>query len=505
MNNLDDILNDLGLKDMTCNKLLNIKEDKQTKVDMQEFKRLYKDNPAAFCEDVLNFKSENFQEDILLSVRDNKRTAVRSGQGVGKTAVVSCLIIWYLCTRENAKIIATAPSMNQIFTVLWSELSKWLDGSFVEQFLTQTKSKLYMNGHEKIWFAQAKTATTKEGMAGLHADNMLIICDEASGIIDDILETLQGTISGEDNRLLYLSNPTKLTGVFYDAFHANRDKFNCIRVNSENAKRVSKENIEMLANYGRDSNIYKVRVLGEFPTDEDDVFINLSLLEDAVNIESDYMTNNVIDSSKINRVTIGVDVSRFGDDETVISPKLNNSLVQQIIRRKQSTTKTANDIILICKQIRDKYSYNSHIVIVIDDTGVGGGVTDTLLDNINKLNLSKTHVLPINFAQSAKHKYYYDMTTAVWGYVRELLGFNADGERNKCIVKLPNDNKLLAQFSTRKFTVTTGGKIQVTPKKKMKQDGIKSPDRADAAAMACYPINWQSLENKKSGGNVGCV
>ena len=126
----------------------------------------------------------------------------------------------------------------------------------------------------KNWFAFPKTATTKEGIAGQHADHLLVIADEASGIKDDILETLLGTITGEENKLLFISNPTRTSGVYYNAFHQNRAMFNCIHVNSENSIRVDRENIDMLAkSYGKDSNVYRVRVLGEFPSQEDDVFI----------------------------------------------------------------------------------------------------------------------------------------------------------------------------------------------------------------------------------------
>lgn len=506
MNNfLDDTLKELDMLNKSVYDILGFKgfEKKTEDVDMEEFVEMYKDDPVAFCEDILSFFPDEHQKKILISVRDNKRTAVRSGQGVGKTATVACLVLWYICVKENAKIIATAPSMNQLFTVLWSELSKWLNDTYIEKFLTHTKTKLYMNGFEATWFAQPKTATTKEGMAGLHAENLLIICDEASGIKDDILETLQGTISQEDNRLLLISNPTKNTGVYFDAFHMNRDAYNCMRINSEESEHVNRENIEMLAKgYGKDSNVYKVRVLGDFPTDEDDVFIPLSLIEDSINTEVDYMINGQEDIRLINRITIGVDVARFGNDSTAIAIKVNNNIIEVIEKHKQALTTTAGNILMIYQKLVDKFAYKGHVVAIIDDTGVGGGVTDYLAEVIKQQHLNNFHVMPINFASSTKSKYYSDMTTTVWGYVRELLGFKADGEKGKSEIRLPNDNKLVAQLSTRKYRILTNGKLQVIPKKEMKKEGIPSPDKADAVTMSCFPINWHALdktENKTSG------
>ena len=241
--------------------------EKIEQIDYDELVDLYYDDPVGFSEDVLDFHPDDKQKEIMLSVRDHKRTSVRSGQGVGKTATVACIIIWYMLFRDVAKIIATAPTKQQLNIVLWPEIAKWLTDTYAENFLTLTKTMLYMVGYELEWFATAKTATKKENMAGLHADNMLIIVDEASGVSDEILETLLGTITGVDNRILFISNPTRNSGIFYDSHHKDRDQFHCIHIDAETCERTDKENIAMLKRkYGADSNVVKVRVKENFPT-----------------------------------------------------------------------------------------------------------------------------------------------------------------------------------------------------------------------------------------------
>jgi hypothetical protein len=120
-------------------------QEKIESINFSDLIDLYYDDPVAFSEDVLNFYPDDKQEEIMLSVRDNKRTTVRSGQGVGKTATVACIIIWYMLFRESAKVIATAPTRQQLNIVLWPEIAKWLSGTYADTFLTLTKSEMRLN------------------------------------------------------------------------------------------------------------------------------------------------------------------------------------------------------------------------------------------------------------------------------------------------------------------------------------------------------------------------
>ena len=459
-----------------------------SQIDFDKIIEFYYDKPVEFAEDFLKFKADDKQSEIMTSIRDRKRTAVRSGQGIGKTATVACIIIWYLCTRYNAKVIATAPNITQLYTVLWAELAKWLQDSVISQFVTHTKTRLYMNGYEKNWFAFPKTATTKEGIAGQHADHLLVIADESSGIKDEILETLLGTITGKYNKILFISNPTRTSGVYYNAFHQNRNMFNCIHVNSENSIRVDRENIKMLAeSYGKDSNVYRVRVLGEFPKSEDDVFIPIEWVERATIKETPEFQKQDIEIIKI-----GVDVARFGDDESAIVPNINNSIESIFVYKHNKTTTLTGKIINLTKEYYNIYS-KAQIFIIVDEIGVGGGVVDRLIELLETeyIGLSdRVKVIPCNVSHSSRSKKYADMTTFIWGTVRNLL------EQQE--LRIPNDNNLIGQLSSRKYEVLSNGKLQIESKKKMKARGLKSPDRGDALTLACIPINLES-EDRKTG------
>lgn len=466
--------------------------EKIEQIDYGEMVDLYYDDPIGFAEDVLSFYPDDKQKEIMLSVRDNKRTSVRSGQGVGKTATVACIIIWYMLFRDMAKIIATAPTRQQLSIVLWPELAKWLSGTYADSFLTLTKTMLYMVGFELEWFTTAKTATKKENIAGIHADNMLIVVDEASGVSDEILEALLGTITGVDNRILFISNPTRNSGIFYDSHHKDRGDFHCIHIDADLSERTDKKNIEMLKRkYGADSNAVKVRVKGEFPDQEDDVFIQLHVVMRGVNTDYD-------DSETIQTIDIACDVAREGGDETVIGTKINNKVLPFLIRNGQDTMATVGDIMRTANLLHDRYPAVS-IVVRIDDTGVGGGVTDRLKE-IKKLDcLEWLWIIPVKFGIPIKHKFYYDTTTLMAAIVKDLLSeVDEQGNAKECELVLPNDDELIAQLTVRKYGIyESKGKIKLESKKEMKKRGLKSPDRADCLFLLCLPVTVQDAVTAK--------
>lgn len=345
-----------------------------------------------------------------------------------------------------------------------------------------------MNGHEKRWFATARTATKPENMQGFHEDNMLFIVDEASGVADPIMEAILGTLSGENNKLLLCGNPTKTSGTFYDAFHSSRRMYKRHTVSSEESLRTNKENIkDLIERFGYDSNVVRVRVRGLFPEQENDIFIALQLLEDSVNLEVD-LAEDEEGAYVPDRIDIGVDVARFGDDDTVIATKLDKVIPKLLSRHGQNTMRTVGDIVRIYRDFMEKYpEYDNYVYVKIDDTGVGGGVTDRLneLKEDPAEGLDKMVIVPVNFAnKSPKTKsarFYDDIVTWMWANVRELMKAKE--------VKLPDDSVLLGEFSTRKYYFQSNGKIKLESKKELKKRGLSSPDRADAVALACMPVH----------------
>ncbi len=484
---------------------------------LDEMLPVWINSPVDFCRDVLLFEPDNWQMEALEHIRDNPRVAVKSGQGVGKTGVEACTLIWFLLCFPYARIVATAPTKQQLNDVLWSEVAKWMNNSpLLSMLLKWTKTYIYMIGYEKRWFAVARTATKPENMQGFHEDNMLFIVDEASGVADPIMEAIRGTLSGDNNKLLMMGNPTKVTGAFHDAFTIDRAQWVCMTVSSRESSRTNKDNITSLdRKYGRNSNVVRVRVDGEFPEQDDDVFINISWLEQSINTQInddtlkalgeyvDDQGNRIHRPEKIWRVDIGCDVARFGDDKTVIGYRINE--VVRIYKKYngQDTTWTSGAVAELFKEIRGKYQYRGPVPVKVDDGGVGGGVVDQLRSFLrtDPALFSGMHIFPVNFGQPIKHKHYADTTTFMMAVVRDLIApFDADGNnRDIPEVVLPNDDDLVGQLSCRKYGFTSNGKQKVESKKEMKDRGLTSPDEADCLLLVCLPVKIKNGGNKSNG------
>ena len=447
----------------------------------------YRKDPVLFAQEVLKFEPDEWQEDALMDLAANPKVAIKSGQGVGKTGLEAVALLWFLCCYPYPRIVATAPTKQQLHDVLWSEVSKWQSRSpLLSKILKWTKTYIYMVGNEKRWFAVARTATKPENMQGFHEDNMLFIVDEASGVADVIMEAVLGTLSGENNKLLMCGNPTRTSGTFFDAFNGDRAQYKCHTVSSRNSPRTNKENIASLdRKYGKKSNVVRVRVDGEFPEQEDDVFIMLSIIEHCTMLD-------LPEDTPIKRISFGVDVARYGSDETVIAKNVGGKITLPVMFRGQSLMTTVGKIVLLYREVISEYpAYRGKIYVNIDDCGLGGGVTDRLEEVQREEKLNRMVIVPVNAAakvpddavEDGKGKVkagdiYDNMTTYLWGTVKDKMIAEE--------ISLENDNEMVAQFSCRKYRLTSRGKMVLESKEEMKKREIPSPDRADAVALSCY-------------------
>ncbi len=446
----------------------------------------YADHPTAFVKDIIQATPDKEQAKILESVAKNQLTTVRSGHGVGKSTVEAWVVIWFLLTRPFPKIPCTAPTQHQLFDILWAEISKWIrNNPILQKDLIWTKEKVYIKGYPEEWFAVARTASKPDALQGFHAEEVLYIIDEASGVDDKIFEPVLGALSTSGARLLMCGNPTQLSGFFYDSHHKNRASYTTFHIDGRNSSRVSQDFVQTIIRmYGEDSDVFRVRVAGEFPLQEEDIFIPLSLVEHSI------MTEYSI-PQKPTLLHIGADIARFGDDKTVIGYKANEKVTFYKKRCGQDTMKTADDIVLLGEQLVQKYQPTEPIPIKIDDGGVGGGVVDRLrqIKRNQPERFWWMEIYPVKFGQRIQHKHYYDSTTYMMAVVKKLLQpYDEQGNPKPIELILPNDDDMAAQLSGRKYFLTENSKIKIESKKEMKKRGRPSPDEADCILLLCLPI-----------------
>lgn len=438
------------------NKILNDKKF------AKEIIELYKDRPYDFVVDILKVKPSLEQEKVLRALERGERfISVKSGHGVGKTSLESWIIIWFLFTRVPCKIPATAPTYRQLNSILWPELYKWSKNSLIADKIDISKTKIKIKGAGDDWFGAAVSSSRPDNMQGFHEENLLFIIDEAPGVPEEIMVVIQGALTTKGSLCIMMGNPTKVFGAFYNSFHKDKEDWATFTFNSEKSKLVDKSYCERMAKkFGKDSDIYRVRVLGEFPKSESDTIFSIDEVIEAQRRE--------IPEPSIKLISIGVDVARFGDDRTSIALKHGNLFKIEKKFYKQDTMTTAGEVYKIIMDLeKDKELI---LKVNIDDTGVGGGVTDRL-NELKALHGFRAEIRAVNFgSRPSDPENYANKGTELWFKLKEII--------KDCV--LPDDEDLLGELTTRKKKISSNGTPILEKKEDMKKRGLVSPDIADS-------------------------
>lgn len=482
---------------------------------LDEAIRFYADEPVYFVEDVIRARPDEKQRDILKSLRDYPMTSVRSGHGIGKSAVEAWAVIWFLMTRPFPKIPCTAPTKHQLYDVLWAEVSKWMrNNPELKKELIWTYERIYMRGYKEEWFAVPRTATNPDALQGFHSEHVLYIIDEASGVPDKVFEPVLGAMTGEDARLLMMGNPTRLTGFFYDSHHGKREQYSAMHVDGRDSRHVAKKFVQdIIRMFGEDSDVFRVRVAGQFPKSAPDSLIAMEWCEEAARRSPELLKE---------RIDIGIDVARYGDDSSALYPLLDKaeSLEYELYHHNRTTEISGYAVIMI-KRLAADYPEVSVMRVKVDCDGLGVGVYDNLYEQMDQIidEIWTERVRHQGLDPEDPRQYqecmevprldleivechfggaggkvedgdpveYSNSTGLMWGKVRKYL---QEGR-----LKLPDDDTLFSQLSNRKYIVGKDGKLELERKEAMKKRGVSSPDIADALALALYdPNNEWTLE-----------
>ena len=428
----------------------------------------YRRDPVLFAEEVLRWKAWSRQREILYSIRDNPRTAVASCHGPGKTATSAVAALWYLSVFPHSRVITTAPTMAQLRDVLWREITAlyYASEGFLAGELFGTRLEIAPD-----WFAVGLTTDSPERFQGHHAEHLLLIVDEASGVEEQIFEAAAGSLTTPEARLLMIGNPTRTSGEFYAAFHASRSFYNTIRISAfdtpaftgERVSRtvsrrlVSKKWVEtMTRKWGEGSPLYAVRIAAEFPSTSDDTVIALGDLEQAQRRELEPGLP----------VVLSADIARFGSDETVLAVRRGNQVRIAKSYSGKDTMKTTGEITRLARDLERQHGRKP--LLVIDDAGLGGGVTDRLRE------LREFEVVAFTGAAASKSKEYPRKRDEAWFRFSELLPD----------LDLPADDELAADLLAPRYALDSQGRRAVEAKGETKRRLRRSPDRGDAVVMA---------------------
>jgi hypothetical protein len=458
-----------------------------------------KDNPLAFVMfafpwGVKGTPLENFsgprkwQREVLLDIavhiksNSNKldfdvlQESISSGRGIGKSALVSWLVIWMESTRIGSTTIVSANSESQLRSITWAEITKWLAMSINShwfevsatrvmpaKWLTELVERDLKKG-TRYWGVEGRlwSAENPDAYAGVHNfDGVLVIFDEASGIDDSIWAVTAGFFTeNTPNRFwMAFSNPRRNTGYFYETFNSKRDFWKTRVVDARTVEGTDKAVYQRIIDeYGPDSSQAHVEVYGMFPNAGDDQFIGADLVDDAMK-RPKYQ-----DASA--PIIIGVDPARFGADATVIAVRQGRDIVKIMRHRGDDTMTVVGHVIEAIEEYKPT-------LVVIDEGGLGAGIVDRLKEQRYKIK-------GVNFGNKSSHPVMYGNKRAeMWGKMREWLKSAA----------IPNDRFLKTDLISPMMKPDSRGTIFLESKKDMKARGLASPDAADAIAVTfAFPV-----------------
>lgn len=445
-----------------------------------QLKERFRNDPAYFHKRVLGHEPWEKQLEISLSIRDHRNTAVSSNNGSGKTYHMAREAIRFLIAYgPDAVVINTAPTWTQVENQFWRNLRDAYKKAKVPIGGNLLKTKLEI---DETWFALgiSNDEHNMEAFQGWHAKNMMVIFDEASGISPKIYEAASGAMAGGHTvRFVLIGNPTQNSGPFYDAF--KDPTFNKIRISAFDVPNVKERRQvvpglvthewvdEMKAKYGEESDIYRVRVMGQFPRHASDTLISIDAIEATFGADRELINQD--------DEVMGLDVARFGEDTSPFVYRRGNfAKVMEVVH--------GNDTMQLAGKGARYLRANPKLRLFIDITGgLGAGVYDRLKEQPDIAD----RVYGVNVAGKPRDEAdYINIRVESWCNVRDWL-------RDAVMEK----HEGFYQLASPKYKVASNGKLQLESKEDMKKRGVASPDVGDALAL--------TLSRATEGSNMGVV
>lgn len=455
----------------------------------ERFQDKYFDDPAGFMRDCIDWSRSktnglyDYQSEIVGAVVDNDRISVRGPHGLGKTAIMALLLLWFALTRDGQdwKIPTTASVWRQVVKFLWGEVHKWarlLRWEVIGRELFKEGKELKQHTLTlRTGEAFAMSSRDESSLEGAHADHIMVIFDESKVIPVAIWDAIEGVFSTETDDKIWLafSTPGDTSGRYYE-IHTRKPGTEDWWVRhvtlSETIETgaVSATWAEQRAKlWGEDSTVYRNRVLGEFGVNSDSVVVPLPWIEAAMERWVAWKEGGKVIEDAL--TSVGVDVARYGQDKSVLAPRHGTIITSLIKMRKRSTMYVAGKVIQVM---------NKTAVAVVDVIGIGAGVVDKVRDEGYR-------VIGFNAGAATKRTdasgelTFVNCRSAAWWNIRELLD-PANGND----VMLPFDDELTGDLAAPTWDIIGSGKIRVESKDQIRERIGRSTDCADAVIQAFY-------------------
>lgn len=452
----------------------------------QETALLWARRPTLWVEAVHGITPTSQQGELLEAYAEyGAHVTCKSGHGTGKTAALALIIQHFLtfmnvahdpkCLEGDTKIACTAPTAHQLEDLLWPEVQKWvgkLPAALAAPFRMVGPEIRFLTGREvmgkaemRVAYARTSRKENPDALQGFHATNQLFIIDEGWGVPDEIYEVAEGALSTPGAKIIITGNPTKVTGYAAGtqkegAYGWRQLHFSCL-----DSPLVSREYVDkMLKRYGERSPVYRVRVLGLEPLQNEKGLIALSWVQDALDRDMEPGGARLA----------ALDVGRGGDASALVA---RWGHVFKHVQRWYTS-----DTMELVGEVFTLWQKGVFETLYVDSIGVGGPVAD-------RLRQMGVPVIDVNVAESAPRR----VGSQQGMRLRDELWWHLRDEFHDGVVAIARDacdertlEEFMGELTVLEYEITTGGKIKVEGKKEMKArvgKNAESPNMADAAMM----------------------
>lgn len=454
-------------------------------------RHLWRQDPARWVRERLKEHPWSKQIEVLESLLVNRHTAVPAGFDLGKSWIASRAVMFWIDTAEpdeNVFVVTTAPSNTQVKGIIWREIN-----------MAHRKAKLAGSVSSLNWRLAGRDVAIgykpsdygQAGFQGFHADRVLVVLDEAAGVVDMLWDGAEGIAANDDSRILAIGNPEAATDRFGKVCEPGSN-WNVIRIRAFDSPRVTGEPIpeklvknlvgptwieERRNEWGEDSPMWLSKVEAQFVRDMKMAVVPYSWAMNCARREDD-----VVDSDD-DLVELGCDVGA-GGDESVIIERRGNRVGRIWASQHEDSELLAGDLMYAIRE-------TGASSIKIDGIGVGWGVAGFLRNLIEQHDLEcVVHVVDVRNSSSEPHKYANLRSEIWWEIGREMCrtqGWDlTDLLRNEDAELQKRGEQTINEMCEPKYKNDTAGRIRVEPKEDTIKRLKRSPDHADALLLAFY-------------------
>ncbi len=438
-----------------------------------------------------------YQAEIVTAIVENAEVYVVSGNGVGKDFLLGRIVPWWVCTRKGIAI-TTAPKQEQVDKILWGEIRSAHASAKVELGGDLKPAAPYWKFGPK-WYATGVVGKDENAFQGFHGAEVLAVSDEAAGIPEFVWPAIQGCAVGENDRQVNIGNPTCgpthpfAKGAMSDPIPGKQitirvkgtETPNCVQGREVIPGLQTAKGVERLRRkFGRNGAIAKARIEAQFPVSGSDSIIGFEHIGPARERWAAGVRARPDDTGHA-----GCDVARFGDDLSALASIKGpeGRCTADDTAGGLSQDQLEEWLALRCKALGARS-------VAIDGGAMGAGPIDYLRKNWPGWGISSPFTVhEVQFGANAyEEEEYADKRTELWWNLREWLKESGSMEI---------DEDLEEELTAPTYSYVKR-KIRMEPKKDTKKRLGRSPDRADALALAVSgrvgtPIRMPNPESRK--------